>query len=92
MIATIQPSVITGTITAPASKSSMQRACALALLVGGETTLINPGKSNDCIAALDIIQKLGANLFKQEAESLLIVDSKTPPPAGGGGGLHNITI
>ena len=60
MTVTIQPSVISGTITAPASKSSMQRACALALLASGETILKNPGKSNDDLAALDIIQKLGA--------------------------------
>ena len=60
MIATIQPSVISGTIMAPASKSSMQRACALALLAEGETTLINQKKSNDDLAALDIIQNLGA--------------------------------
>jgi 3-phosphoshikimate 1-carboxyvinyltransferase len=62
VIAAIQPSVISGTIIAPASKSSMQRACALALLADGETTLLNPGKSNDDLAALDIIQKLGATI------------------------------
>ena len=90
MIATIKPSVISGNITAPASKSSMQRACALALLAGGETILINPGKSNDCLAALDVVQKLGAKILKKEAESLLIVDSKTPPPAGGGGGAGGL--
>ena len=89
MIATIKPSVISGTIVAPASKSSMQRACALALLAGGDTTLINPGKSNDDLAALDIIQKLGANLLKKEAENLLIIDSKAPPSGGGGGTVLN---
>ncbi len=57
---TIQPSGISGNIVAPASKSSMQRACALALLADGETVILNPGKSNDDLAALEIIQKLGA--------------------------------
>jgi 3-phosphoshikimate 1-carboxyvinyltransferase len=56
----IQPSAITGTIMAAASKSAMQRACALALLHEGETTIINPGKSNDDMAALQIIRELGA--------------------------------
>lgn len=60
MTVKIKPSKISGTITAPASKSSMQRACALALLADGETTICNAGKSNDDRAALDIIQKLGA--------------------------------
>ena len=62
MTVTIQPSTINGTVRAPASKSSMQRACALALLSDEETTIINPGKSNDDMAALDIIQKLGARI------------------------------
>ena len=60
MNATIQPSIISGDLYAPASKSSMQRACAAALLTNGVTTIINPGKSNDDLAAMDVIQKLGA--------------------------------
>jgi len=59
---TIQPSTLTGTIQAPTSKSSMQRACAAALLTKGTSTIINPGYSNDDKAALDIIQKLGAKV------------------------------
>ena len=60
MKVSISPSTLKGTVTAPASKSAMQRACALALLHNGETILSNPGKSNDDLAAIDIIQKLGA--------------------------------
>jgi 3-phosphoshikimate 1-carboxyvinyltransferase len=89
VIATIQPSVISGTIMAPASKSSMQRACALALLAEGETTLLNPGKSNDDLAALDIIQNLGAIIFTKEDGNLLIKSSKNPPLGGGGAGSFN---
>ncbi len=72
MIVTIQPSGIYGTVQAPASKSSMQRACALALLAAGEVTIINPGISNDDKAALEIIQKLGAQITIQKDGSLLI--------------------
>lgn len=68
MIVTIQPSKISGTITASASKSSMQRACALALLADGETRILNPGKSNDDLAALDIIKKLGAEVEIKNGE------------------------
>ncbi|HEU0112809.1 MAG TPA: 3-phosphoshikimate 1-carboxyvinyltransferase [Flavisolibacter sp.] len=60
MQVTIQPSKIKGLITAPTSKSAMQRACAAALVKGGETILHNPGHSADDKAALDIIQNLGA--------------------------------
>nr|HNH21777.1 3-phosphoshikimate 1-carboxyvinyltransferase [Ferruginibacter sp.] len=68
MIATIHPSSIHGLITAAASKSAMQRACALALLHRGETIIQNPGRSNDDLAALDIIRKLGAETeIKDEA-------------------------
>ncbi len=62
MIARISPSKISGTINAPSSKSSMQRACALALISGGTTVIQNAGKSNDELAALDIIRKLGATV------------------------------
>ena len=71
MIVKIQPSTISGNIYAPASKSSMQRACAAALLRGGETIIKNPGKSNDDLAALDVIQKLGPTV-KPSGDELLI--------------------
>lgn len=58
----IQPSRLSGTVTANASKSSMQRACAAALLHPGITLLANPGNSNDDLAALGIIQHLGAKV------------------------------
>jgi 3-phosphoshikimate 1-carboxyvinyltransferase len=57
---TIQPSDIKGEITAPASKSSMQRACAAALVRKGTSVISNPGISNDDMAALGIIKNLGA--------------------------------
>jgi 3-phosphoshikimate 1-carboxyvinyltransferase len=60
MIAIIQPSVLKGTIQAPASKSSMQRACAAALVSQGKSIIKNPGHSNDDKAAMEIIQRMGA--------------------------------
>lgn len=74
MRATIQPSVLSGEIWAPASKSSMQRACAAALLAGGTTVVRNPGHSNDDRAAMDIITRLGAQLRPQGDE--LVIESK----------------
>lgn len=60
MKAFIEPSNLKGSISAPASKSSMQRACAAALVCGKDVIIHQPGHSNDDKAALDIIQKLGA--------------------------------
>lgn len=67
MIATVYPGKLNGTQVAPASKSSMQRACAAALLHVGETIISNPGHSNDDLAALEVIQKLGAFVEVQKS-------------------------
>lgn len=50
----------------------MQRACAAALLSKETTQLVNPGSSNDDLAALDVIQKLGAKVHHNEDGSLTI--------------------
>jgi 3-phosphoshikimate 1-carboxyvinyltransferase len=68
MKVTIHPSQLKGIIQAPASKSSMQRACAAALLSKGASIIYNPGHSNDDKAALDIIQKLGAVIEVDSSE------------------------
>jgi 3-phosphoshikimate 1-carboxyvinyltransferase len=72
MTVRIQPSNIAGSLTSAASKSSMQRACAAALLHEGETEIINPGTSNDDLAALDVIESLGAVILERSADRLLI--------------------
>lgn len=72
MQVTIQPSQLSGTITAPASKSSMQRACAAALVRKGESIIRNPGISNDDKAALKVIQALGAKVKTLEYGSISI--------------------
>lgn len=79
MRATISPSGISGVLQAPASKSSMQRACAAALLHTGETLLLNPGHSNDDLAAIDVIQKLGAEVKMQSDHCLLITSQGVHP-------------
>lgn len=78
MKAIIQPSGLTGAIWAAASKSSMQRACAAALVSGGRSVIINPGHSNDDKAALDIIQRLGAKVSFQNDQ--LVVESNGVQP------------
>ncbi len=80
MQAIIQPSTISGSITAPASKSVMQRACAAALIKGGTTILHNAGTSADDNAALDIIQKLGATV--EYLGEKLLIKSNGIQPAG----------
>ncbi len=74
MIATIKPSSLKGAIHAPTSKSSMQRACAAALLAKGKSVIYHPGHSNDDKAALDIIKRLGAEVLTNDEE--MIVNSR----------------
>jgi 3-phosphoshikimate 1-carboxyvinyltransferase len=77
MKVTIQPSQLKGIIQAPASKSSMQRACAAALLSKGTSTIYNPGHSNDDKAAIGIIKALGASV-EINNEELIINNSGFP--------------
>ena len=70
----VSPSTISGEILAPASKSSMQRACAAALLAKGKTIIHNPGKSDDDIASLETIKKLGAEYY--QINETLFIESK----------------
>lgn len=80
MIATVFPNKISGVQVAPASKSSMQRACAAALLHHGTTSIFNPGHSNDDLAAIDVIQKLGATVQVHAGE--ILVESNGVKPIG----------
>ena len=72
MIVSITPSNVSGNIHAPTSKSSMQRACAAALINPGQTIIHNPGKSNDDLAAIGIIKNLGAEITADSSGSLFI--------------------
>ena len=88
MRATVHPNTIKGEQVAPASKSSMQRACAAALLHRGTTQILNPGHSNDDFAAIDVIQKLGAVVKTEDAlnekinAASIIVQSDGVKPIG----------
>src|SRR5579871_6778904 len=73
MQVSIQPNLLQGTIQTPASKSSMQRACAAALVSKGKTIIKNPGHSNDDKAALGIIKALGCEWSMANGE--LIIES-----------------
>lgn len=74
----INPGVPEGIIHPPTSKSMMQRACAGALLHRGTTTVINPAGSKDDLAALDIIQQLGAHVSVVNQNEIKIVSNGSP--------------
>lgn len=79
---TIKPTSVSGTVTAPPSKSYMQRAIALAVLSHNPTIISNLSDCNDCRAAIGVARNLGCAV-EQTADELRIV-----PPANGLAGNH----
>ncbi|HEY8960138.1 3-phosphoshikimate 1-carboxyvinyltransferase [Chitinophaga sp.] len=78
MQVTVSPAIIKGTVTANPSKSAMQRAVAAALLAKGKSIIRNPGLSNDCLAALEVAENLGAKI-KRESEYFEITSNGVAP-------------
>jgi 3-phosphoshikimate 1-carboxyvinyltransferase len=78
MQVTVSPATVTGTVTANPSKSAMQRAVAAALLAKGKTIIRNPGLSNDCLAALEVAENLGAKI-KREHDHFEITSNGVAP-------------
>ena len=58
----VHPSALSGRLTAPPSKSHMQRLVAAALLAKGESWIRNPSDATDCWAALSVAAGLGADI------------------------------
>lgn len=62
MIALIKPSICSGSVASQASKSSMQRAVAAALLSDGLSVISNISTSADSLSALKMAECLGARM------------------------------
>ncbi len=77
---TVSPSSISGTVTAPSSKSYAQRAIAVAALADGESILRNIGDCNDTKAALSVAESLGATVTMSGGD-VTITGHSTPSPA-----------
>ena len=65
---TVYPSSVAGDVKAPASKSMVQRALAAALLNNGVCTINNYSPCDDALAAIGIIETLGARVEINEAK------------------------
>lgn len=71
----IKPSTINGTLPAPSSKSQLQRMIAAAFLADGQTELITTSLCQDSVAALQIIEDMGAEIT-QNSSSIQIQSRK----------------
>ncbi len=78
MIKTIHPSIVTGTVVAPASKSVAQRAIAIASLISGRSEIINPGTSDDVKAAISLARGLGAAVKEHQGKIYICGGIKVP--------------
>ncbi|MDX9847971.1 MAG: 3-phosphoshikimate 1-carboxyvinyltransferase [Tenuifilaceae bacterium] len=75
----VKPSVVNGTVRAPASKSVAQRAIALASIAKGNSEIIFPGNSDDVIAAIKVCRELGADI--KELNDRLVIKGDITAPA-----------
>lgn len=79
---TIKPSKVAGSVTAPPSKSYMQRAIALAVLSHNPTIISNLSDCNDCRAAIGVAKSLGCEVDLSDAELKIV------PSVNGLSGSH----
>ncbi|MGO8694760.1 MAG: 3-phosphoshikimate 1-carboxyvinyltransferase [Rectinemataceae bacterium] len=86
----VSPAEVGGALRAPSSKSSMQRAVACAALAPGLSTLGNAGFGADCLAALALVEALGAKVERRENSVLIeggILEKRPGGPLGAPGGI-----
>lgn len=79
MTVSIEPGYLKGLVVPPSSKSMTQRAYAAALLHKGRTVIHHAGASDDELAALRVIQQLGARVISQEG-SVTVIESDGVQP------------
>jgi 3-phosphoshikimate 1-carboxyvinyltransferase len=60
----VEASSVGGVISAPSSKSAMQRAVACALLAEGRSEIINPSNCGDALSAIEMAECMGADIMR----------------------------
>jgi len=66
MIVTVSPSTLSGTVSAPSSKSHFIRLVAAAMLAKGESKIYHPSACDDAMAMLKITGEIGATISKEK--------------------------
>ena len=70
---------ITGSVTAPSSKSYTIRALVCAALARGESEIISPLGSDDTAACRDVLSNLGVTVTEKKDSWLVTGDNLKPP-------------
>ncbi|MEM3620642.1 MAG: 3-phosphoshikimate 1-carboxyvinyltransferase [Nitrososphaerota archaeon] len=68
----VAPSIVTGKVNAPPSKSYTHRAFAISLIIDGESVITNPLVSGDTKATMRICKQLGAELAEENENSIIV--------------------
>ncbi len=71
---------LTGTVTAPPSKSHTHRAIIIASLASGKSTIENPLMSDDCLTTIEACKKIGAKLETGKVLTVTGVGGKPQTP------------
>ena len=66
MKASISKSEVLGKVTAPSSKSYTIRGLICAALANGKSEIIAPLSSDDTVAAINVLKKIGVNIRQQK--------------------------
>ena len=69
----IAPSLLSGCVTAPPSKSISHRALICAALADGESVISNLAFSQDILATVDVLQAIGAKIEKIDDSTLKVL-------------------
>lgn len=77
MILKVSPSILSGSIQAPSSKSLSQRFIAISILAASQSKLIGVSECDDCTAAIGMAAELGAEI-ELGSNGIMI----TPTPLG----------
>lgn len=72
---------LSGSVTAPPSKSHTHRAVIIASLAGGTSTIQNPLMSDDCVATIEACRQFGAKIEAGKALKIDGVGGKPRTPA-----------
>lgn len=70
----VEPSIVSGELSAPPSKSMTQRIIAAAMMANGQSIILNPSYCDDSLAAMSIAVSLGARV-EPEAGQMKITGS-----------------
>ncbi|MGW8179140.1 MAG: 3-phosphoshikimate 1-carboxyvinyltransferase, partial [bacterium] len=79
MNVTLEPSTLTGTVTAPPSKSMTHRHLIISALANGMSIIESPLKSDDTIATVEALIQMGIAVTEKGDNWMMLGGTLSPP-------------